>query len=633
MGLGPKFGLPVTKNEIPIPNIIKDLEACINAQDSTEGEKNILRAQTTNILTNHYRKGDPISQRTILKKANATKKFIKEHPELMISRSDKGNSTVIMLKDQYHEKVNEMLNDTNTYEKINRDPTSKFQKLANDLFAQLNNEGLITKQQLTRFKCHNAVSPKLYCLRKTHKDGLHLRPVVSCVSSPGYNIAKYLHSVLNPITTTFHYNICDSFHLVETIKNLKVPDDYVLVSLDVVSLFTNIPKNLVINIIEESYKYISNYTDISKSTLIQLIRYCFETSYFSYNNTIYLQKDGSAMGNPASPVLANLVMNHLFNKVVKTLPFNIPFLFVYVDDTVLAAPKGQLDLLLNSFNSFHPSLRFTMETENNNKISFLDTELHHQNDGSILINWYSKSTNSGRLLNFHSNHPISNKVGIVNGLLHRAVKLSSPQFHHDNINRVKTLLKNNNYPSNFINRNISKFMSKTPPITKPNFKYFRFPFIDGLSQKINKCFKNNDTKLAFYNPKTTNIFFTPLKDKIPPDKKSNIIYKIPCQCDKTYVGQTKQYLQSRLQQHRNDCKNTRQVATEKTALAQHHFDTGHRFLFEKAEIVDTEHNYPKRLIGEMIHITLNETVNLRTDTKGLSTTYNYILSLYKQNHS
>lgn len=38
------------------------------------------------------------------------------------------------------------------------------------------------------------------------------------------------------------------------------------------------------------------------------------------------QLDGTAMGNPASPVLANLVMNELFETVLKKLPFDLGFI-------------------------------------------------------------------------------------------------------------------------------------------------------------------------------------------------------------------------------------------------------------------------------------------------------------------
>lgn len=632
LSLGPKFGLPIKNSEIPIPTIIKDLEYCISRQVTTEQNKEIIRAQATNIITNHYcknSKSQTTLQASLQHKEKLTKQFIKEHPRLWIMKSDKGNSTVVMEKEEYHTKVSEMLQDTSVYQPTRKDPTNRFQTRANDILKILKNEDLITANEEKSMKTTNAVPPRLYCLRKTHKPGLHLRPVVSCIGSPGYNLAKFLHNVLSPLATTFHFNIKDSFEFVELIQRKSIPDNYVLVSLDVVSLFTNIPKQLVKDIISKQYKFLSSYIEISKKMLLEIVDFCFDTSYFTFDQDIYLQKDGTAMGNPASPILANLVMNYVVTEVTQKLPFSLPFFYIFVDDSCLAAPADELDFLLTTFNSFHRSLQFTMEVETDGKLCFLDTEVHRETDGSISTNWYSKPSSSGRILNFLSNHPTSNKVGIINGLLYRATKLSSQKFHNENMKKIKTLLRNNNYPTKFVNISINKFNNKTPSLRDNSKKYYKFPYIEGLSQQVKRCFKDMNTELAFYNVKTTKGFFTRLKDPTPTAKQSNLIYHIPCECGKSYVGQTKQYLERRIRQHKNDCRNDKRYDAEKTALSKHHFDLQHNFRFQDTTILDNEPNYSKRLISEMIQIHLHDTINLRTDVRGLSTLYCNLLDKYK----
>ena len=84
-----------------------------------------------------------------------------------------------------------------------------------------------------------------------------------------------------------------------------------------------------------------------------------------------------------------------------------------------------------------------------------------------------------------------------------------------------------------------------------------------------------------------------------------------------------------MKQHQNDCKPEKIVKTAKTALASHHFDTSHRFVFNETKILDSEPNWVKRNISEMVHIRLNDTVNHRTDTQGLSKVYNNILNKFK----
>ncbi|KAI4487237.1 hypothetical protein M0804_005386 [Polistes exclamans] len=122
-------------------------------------------------------------------------------------------------------------------------------------------------------------------------------------------------------------------------------------------------------------------------------------------------------------------------------------------------------------------------------------------------------------------------------------------------------------------------------------KYIKFPYIKLLANKINKCFKNTNIKLVFYNLTKINSIYTKLKDKVDKFDQSNLVYKIPCECEKSYIGQTKQKLKKRLDQHKNDCKPININKTNTTALAEHHFKTGHNFKFDAATILDLEENW------------------------------------------
>ncbi|XP_044753711.1 uncharacterized protein LOC123313079 [Coccinella septempunctata] len=108
----------------------------------------------------------------------------------------------------------------------------------------------------------------------------------------------------------------------------------------------------------------------------------------------YLQLDGSAMGNPASPALAALVMEEAVRECLGRLSFVVPFIEIYVDDTFLAIPKDKSDELLSVFNGFHPRLQFTIEQENNGVVNFLDVRVIRQDNGSMKTQWYSKPTSS-----------------------------------------------------------------------------------------------------------------------------------------------------------------------------------------------------------------------------------------------
>ncbi|KAI4476895.1 hypothetical protein M0804_013222 [Polistes exclamans] len=470
--------------------------------------------------------------------------------------------------------------------------------MANNLITKLQNESIITEAMGKNLRSYNTVSPKLYGLRKTHKKECNMRTVVSSIGSPCYKVAKFLHLLLTrTISSKFVFSIKNSFKLAEFIRGTKLPEGYILVSLDVISLFTNIPKELVIKIIEDNWDELSKCITVHKKTLIELIQLCFETSYFRFNGEFYQQLDGSSMGNPASPV--------------------------YVDDIVTAIPKDRIEVTIKTFNSVNKKIQFTIEEKNNKTLPVLDLKIIRKEDGSILTDWYVKPTSSGRCLNFKSNHPISKKIGVVKGLLFRALTLSSKEFHNNNKKKIKIILKNNNYPTSLIHMIFNKFRLVKEQEKEPNNKkIIRFPFIKPLSNRINKWFQNTNVKLVFYNLVKIKSIYTKLKDKDDKLEQSNLVYKIPCECERCYVGQTKQKLKKRLDQHRNDSKPRNAQKTNTTALAEYNFKTRYIFKFDETKILDKEDNWYKRNISEMYHITNNITVNFRTDTNNLNSTYN-----------
>ena len=98
----------------------------------------------------------------------------------------------------------------------------------------------------------------------------------------------------------------DSAHFVSKIKDITIEEGDILVSFDVVSLFTRVPLN-------DALEYINA---IFPSDIASLFKHCLTTTYFSWNNKIYEQIEGVAMGSPLSPVVANFFMEKLEQKAL-----------------------------------------------------------------------------------------------------------------------------------------------------------------------------------------------------------------------------------------------------------------------------------------------------------------------------
>jgi len=92
------------------------------------------------------------------------------------------------------------------------------------------------------------------------------------------------------------------------LTTLHLPDDVVLVSLDVVSLFTNVPVDLILEILEKKWSYIHDHTRLPKNEFISATKFILQSTFFHFNNKYYKQTFGVSMGSPLSPIVADLVL-------------------------------------------------------------------------------------------------------------------------------------------------------------------------------------------------------------------------------------------------------------------------------------------------------------------------------------
>jgi len=134
------------------------------------------------------------------------------------------------------------------------------------------------------------------------------------------------------------------------------------------------------------------------------VEFTLNSTYFMFNGRIYKQTFGAPMGSSLSPI-ADLALQNLESCILKNLPFNPLFYIRYVDDIALAVPRTSLNELLLIFNSFHLRLKFTLEN-GGTSLDFLELTMINR-DGKLIFDWYHKPTYPGRLLNFHSKHPMS----------------------------------------------------------------------------------------------------------------------------------------------------------------------------------------------------------------------------------
>jgi hypothetical protein len=168
---------------------------------------------------------------------------------------------------------------------------------------------------------------------------------------------------------------------IKLLKPIKIHSFDNLVSFDVVSLFTNVPVDETIQLIRnklQNDRTLMERSSLEVGAIMELLEVCLKTTYFQVDDKFFQQKDGMAMGKVLFPVASNIYMEHFEELALRTATHRpSPSLWLRYVDTFAIWPHGP-DMLQESFyhiNGIRPTIQFTMETEANNKIPFLDVHI------------------------------------------------------------------------------------------------------------------------------------------------------------------------------------------------------------------------------------------------------------------
>ncbi|XP_046400913.1 uncharacterized protein LOC124167151 [Ischnura elegans] len=516
---------------------------------------------------------------------------IRRDPKIVVLPADKGNATVLMPTEEYHKKVNEILQD-GSYRVLGRDPTDAIVRKTSALIKDTKMEPE-SKSNLT---VRGAVPPRFYGLPKVHKNGIPLRPIVSAINAPTYNLARYLSSVLSPIVGHCVHHIKNSAEFVKTLGGIRLKPSDIMVSLDVVSLFTRVPLEDTFNILESKFDEMT----------VRLFRHVLKSTYFLYGGKYYEQMDGVPMGSPLSPAIANLFMEDFEEKALQSASLRPRYFFRYVDDTFVIWQHGRntLDDFLSHMNQQHPNIKFTMEEENNNCIPFLDILIQRKPDGTLGHSVYRKPTHTNLYLNGRSHHHPSQKQGVLTTLIHRAKIVADAENLPAEIKHLKTTFKRNGYSDRDFRLALGRTIRPRKPTDEDNEKPLGracIPYVSTISGKIGRILLRHNLQVIHRPPKKIRDGLVRVKDDL--GLRVPGVYHIPCECGLAYVGETSRTVEARIKEHK---RHIRLCQPEKSALAEHSLDMAHSINFDGTKILCRSDGYWDRIVKEGIEIRLED---------------------------
>ena len=384
--------------------------------------------------------------------------------------------------DDYIIEANRQLDNTEFYTKLGTNPTTTHNDIVNSTIQKFVKEKLLPEHVAKALCVDNPKTARFYLLPKVHKDNIPGRPITNAIDSPTSSIAEFVDYQLQPIVQKLKSYIKDTTDFITKLEKIKeLPKGAILVTLDVKSLYTNIPHNEGINAVA---RYLEDDDSVTTSTrvILKFLSLVLNLNNFTFNDENILQIKGCSMGAKCSCTYANMFMGKFEeDKIYQLIENKVLCYYRFVDDIFMIWKETETDLknFFSKLNSLHPNIKFDCKFSST-EINFLDTTVCINNSNKITIRLYKKDTDRNAYLHYKSYHPCKLKDNIPFGQALRVKKICSENSDLENaLTDLKTNFVNRGYPQKIVETQVNKtrYMARSDilkPKEKPNNNRLHF---------------------------------------------------------------------------------------------------------------------------------------------------------------
>jgi len=392
-------------------------------------------------------------------------KELKDNPGINIKKADKGTTTVIMNKEDKIAEGQIQLDDQDNYRPLAKPMVAETYSKVVNLVKELH-QGHYIDEMTKKWLSQTANPPRIpqfYTLTKIHKANPVGRPIISGCEGPTERISSFVDSLLQPIAKLQNSYLKDTTDFINFLESTEVPENTILVSMDVTSLYTNIPQEEGIATVCNAYeRFHNNEPPIPTHFLTDMLRLILQENSFQFNGKDYLQIHGTAMGTKMAVSFANLFMAAVETEILNNST-NKPLAWKrYIDDVFSLWNTSIEDIhgFIEQANRHHPTIKFTAEISDKETI-FLDTCVYKGDrfkDTSILdVRTHYKPTETFQYTHFSSCHPPGVSKGFIKGEALRLLRTnSSKETFEENIRDFKSRLHVRGYPDNLVDKFLSE---------------------------------------------------------------------------------------------------------------------------------------------------------------------------------
>jgi len=352
---------------------------------------------------------------------NKLLKELRQRKDLVILKADKNLGPVLMLTSDYREMCQKHLR-TDTYQQIHTDKKTVIKQLQ-DLAKQFHDEATYSKDnKIITAGIQIKELNMFYGLAKIHKPGeLKPRPIISNAKGILGGLSKWLDVALQPHVLNLKTYVRDSDQILEKIERIKHEAHHQIFTFDVVSMYTSIDTNKALNTIAE---YLPKNRE--NSLIIRGLETIMKNNYFTFDGSLYHQKNGTAMGTAVAPTYAVLFLGIIEEKLWKVFEPHFILNVRYIDDGLMIWNDCGKKYSFNKYLAMltkESGLRFTWQNHLESAV-VLDIEVSWK-DGNYLTKTYEKELNLYLYVAANSAHPPGILKSIVYGRILKYWKQNS----------------------------------------------------------------------------------------------------------------------------------------------------------------------------------------------------------------
>ena len=351
-----------------------------------------------------------------------TLKALRRDTNINLKKADKGAPTVVLNNEDKIKEGQTQLDNREHYRPLVNPLVEETNLRVQQLISRLNLGNHIDEMTKT-WLCQKPQLPHIpifYTLPKIHKPTPVGRPIISGCDGPTERLSSFVDELLQPIAQQQKSYLKDTTHFINFLEKTKVPENTILVSMDVMSLYTNIPQEEGINI--------KNEPPIPTRLLQRALKLILTENSFQFNGKNYVQIHETAM----------------------TVAF--------VKSFMAKVTREEITQFIEQVNKHHQTIKFTAEVSET-ETNFLDPTVYKgerfRNESVLDVCTHFKPTETFQYTHFSTCHPSGVKRGFIKGEAPRLLSTnSSKTLFEESVTNFKThLLETERIPRKLYSNN------------------------------------------------------------------------------------------------------------------------------------------------------------------------------------